>query len=105
MREGAISRAAFRLIARSASAALTATLTGIWSCLRVADDDPPAEIVKIEPRGTSSSRGRSTGYALTLRILHPGILHTRLDTACKEAAAGADGGLSPSTTNVQMEVL
>lgn len=65
-----------------------------WTCLRAADDDPPAAILSVEPRGEMGPNGSSSGYALELQVLHPGVLHVILDEQClgERTDAGVDGG-------------
>jgi hypothetical protein len=54
----------------------------LWVCLRTVDDDPPANIMAVEPRGEMGANGASSGYALTLQIRHPGVLRVILDAQC-----------------------
>jgi hypothetical protein len=53
-----------------------------WTCLRAADDDPPAKILAIEPRGEVAARGASSGYALDLQVRHPGVLRVVFEAEC-----------------------
>jgi hypothetical protein len=52
-----------------------------WVCLRAADDDPPATILAVEPRGEIGDNG-SSGYALALQVERPGVLRVVLDEQC-----------------------
>jgi hypothetical protein len=56
--------------------------TTFWACLRAADDDPPATIMAIEPRGEIALNGASSGYALMLQVQHPGVLRVIFDAQC-----------------------
>lgn len=76
-------------------------------CLEVSDEDPPAKILEIAPRGDVFGQ-RSTGYTLKLEILHSGLLHVRLNGECEGMAFGRpspDGGLLPRDERVELEVL
>ena len=53
-----------------------------WVCLHAADDDPPATILAVEPRGEVGASGASSGYALRLQIQRPGVLRVKLDAKC-----------------------
>ena len=53
-----------------------------WICLRAADDDPPATILAVEPRGEIAVSGSSSGYALKLEVRHPGVLRVVFDEEC-----------------------
>jgi hypothetical protein len=61
-----------------------------WTCLREADEDPPATILAVEPRGEMGISGWSSGYALTLEIQHPGVLHVVFDENCLRELSGFD---------------
>ena len=67
---------------------------GPWTCLRQADDDPPAIILAVEPRGEMGLTGWSSGYALKLEVQHPGVLHVVFDENClrEHVASNPDGG-------------
>jgi hypothetical protein len=83
-------------------------IADINTCFVVADADPPAKIVAIDARGVMPGHGLSTGYALRLEILHPGVLHIVGDDACRAKALGEpapDGGPSPNTPWAELEVL
>jgi len=53
-----------------------------WICLRAADDNPPATILALEPRGEMAANGSSSGYALELQVERPGVLRVVLDEQC-----------------------
>jgi hypothetical protein len=53
-----------------------------WICLRGPDEDPPATILSLEPRGEIAVNGASSGYALTLEVQHRGVLRVVLDEQC-----------------------
>lgn len=61
-----------------------------WICLRQADDDPPATIVAVEPRGEMGVSGWSSGYALKLEVQHPGVLQVVFDEDCLREHSGYD---------------
>lgn len=83
-------------------------LADINSCLVVADADPPAKIVAIDPRGAQPGHGLSAGYALNLEVLHRGVLHIVGDDACRAKVLGLpmpDGAPSTNTPWAELEVL
>jgi hypothetical protein len=53
-----------------------------WICLRAPDDDPPASVLTVEPRGEIAASGSSSGYALELAVQHPGVLRVVFDEQC-----------------------
>jgi hypothetical protein len=59
-----------------------------WICLRAGDDDPPAALSKVEPRGEMGTNGSSSGYALELEVRHAGVLRLVFDPQCLEERAG-----------------
>jgi hypothetical protein len=67
-----------------------------WTCLRQADDDPPATILAVEPRGEMGVMGWSSGYALKLEVQRPGVLRVVLDEGClrEHSAYDPDAGTS-----------
>ena len=74
--------------------AWTRNLQTVNTCIVVTDDDPPAKILSIEPRGIISGKV-SSGYTMKLEVLHSGVLHVRFDKACKAQALdqpAPDGG-------------
>jgi hypothetical protein len=83
-------------------------IANINTCFVAADADPPAKIVAIDARGVMIGHGLSTGYALRLEILHPGVLRIIGDDACRAKAKGEpvpDGGPSPQTPWAVLELL
>jgi hypothetical protein len=83
-------------------------LASVNTCIVVADADPPARIIDIEPRGLFPGPGLSTGYALRLEILHPGVLHVVDDEECRAKVLGRaipDGGLAAHASWAELEVL
>jgi hypothetical protein len=62
-------------------------------CLRVADADPPASLDKSEDRGSPTGR-EYPGYALSLTVLHPGVLHLTLDAQCVRDVYGETQAVS-----------
>ena len=94
--------------APKADATAAPRLAWVNTCIVSADADPPARIVEIAPRGLFPGTGLSTGYALQLEILHPGVLHVVDDEECKAKVLGMpvpDGGLLPHTPRAELEVL
>lgn len=65
-----------------------------WICLRAADEDPPAAILAVEPRGEIVSNGMSSGYALALEVRRSGVLRVLFDEEClrEELGITADAG-------------
>jgi hypothetical protein len=74
--------------APKADPSTTRVIADINTCFVVTDKDPPAEILGIDPRGLQPGHGLSTGYALKLKILHPGVLHIVVDDVCRHMVLG-----------------
>jgi len=72
-------------------------------CFRAMDADPPAtiEAIDLDNAHTAVSQGVTyliaDGYTLTLRVVHPGVLHVAVGTPCTTSGTG--------TSRAELEIL